>query len=156
MATEDEKGRMIHRLIDLQNQRNRNFPLEQRARDLLAQASVLSEVTGRRLDGDRTSHGKIEGTMPTGANLSVYDRLARRFAKGVDENAITWAEREIELVTKSRPKPKVKFKDRIVYEWEGHHYRAVARTTNTPATTIRRWRELAGRDPLYGREDRAA
>ena len=128
--------------------------LERRAAAVLAQSSVLAEVSAGQVEwqtrgsGDRTAR-------PAGSSSSLHDLVAARLARCATEQdlvvALAWAEGAVEATRRSKPQPQIPFRVRLLTEWEGHHYRAVARTTSTPSSTVRRWREEDGRDPLYGR-----
>jgi len=121
----------------------------------LAQASVLSETAARRTERRTPDAGENHSPGPSGRSSSLFDAIARRIAgcrtDGELEAAVEWAEDAVTAARKARPRPVIPFKTRILVEWEGHHDDAVAKTTNTPRTTIRRWRQEDGRDPLWGR-----
>lgn len=124
------------------------------ARQLLAQASVIAEAPG--VSFIPAGHGQSHGSDPTtGTGGTVHDRVAHRIAGcHTDQDlqaAIDGCRHDIAHVRRARPRPKQKFRDRILVEWEGHHYRAVAQVTNTPPTTIWTWRDRAGLNPLDGK-----
>jgi hypothetical protein len=135
--------------------------LERRLRHVWALASVLAEAPGASYVP--SGHGQLGHREPTtGAGGNLADRLKARLelcgpADGGPVAAsevcrvLRWAEREIEHATRRTLPEGMPFRQRILVEWYGEHYRVVSRATNTAPSTVRRWRKEAGLAPLDGR-----
>lgn len=126
--------------------------LLRRAASLLARASVLAEATAANLQ-PAPDHSSVHvGPGPHGGDVHGHSLIRiRRCRTDRDlEAAIAALEAEIDSVTKARPRPEVPFKVRLVTEWAGHGDAEVARVTNTPRSTVRRWRQQAGLSPATG------
>jgi hypothetical protein len=127
--------------------------LERRVRRVVAVASVMAEAPGVSfIPSGHSDYDHQEPTTGTGGNL--VDRIRRRCESSSTERdllrALDWAEEQIETTKRRTLPPSLPFRQRILIEWAGHHYKAVARVTSTPPTNIRRWREEAGLQPLDG------
>ena len=130
-----------------------NLPPE--ARDLLAKASVVAEAPGVSfIPSGRHEHDTKAPT--TGTGTALLDRMRRRFEEAATPSKlaeeIAWARAELKSMTNAAPKPKWKFKERVLVEWEGHSCEAVAEAEGIHRTTIYRWRRDAGLNPSDGRE----
>ncbi len=136
---------------------------EQRARQLLAEASVIAEASASKPDPSPVHSSKTLSRPPSIAGESTYDELRRRFARceryGGWEEAVKWAEGEMTLIRKGldrRPETPKRFRARLNFEYEGVHYEDVARRENCSVAYVRKIRVEADRDPLRGRLRKAA
>lgn len=137
---------------------NRSADLHAAARQLLARASILAEAKAHNLQ-PAPDNTRVQA-LPPGDTRDTYSQLLRRYQRCNTardlEQFIHAAEQEIESITKAAEKPKIPFKTRILTEWEGHRDTEVAKVTNTPRSTIRRWRQEAGLNPIDGTRQQAA
>lgn len=123
-----------------------------RARMLLAQASVLAEARAANL---QPTPDHATGMVGPGAHGGdVHGRFAAR-VRGCRtdrdlRDVIDELEAEIRAVKHARPRPVLPFKARLLFEWAGHGDAEVAQVTNTPRSTVRRWRAEAGLNPADG------
>jgi peptide subunit release factor 1 (eRF1) len=127
--------------------------LERRVRDVLARASVVAEAPGTSfIPSGHSQHGPREPTTARGGHL--VDQVQRKLAscRTTPEliDALDEAEQRIKDLRQTPPKPKRSFKQVILEDEEGQHYKEVGVRYNTPPTTIRQWRQDAGREPLDG------
>lgn len=123
-----------------------------RARNLLAQASVLAEARAANLQptpdhgsamvGPGSHGGDVFGTFAVRVRGCRTDRDL--------QDVIAELEAEIRSVKHARPRPVLPFKARVLFEWAGHGDAEVAQVTNTPRSTVRRWRQEAGLNPADG------
>lgn len=132
--------------------------LEQRMKELLAQASVLAEASAAGLS-ERTSSGKAGTREPTIGGPSTYDLIVRRFSNARGHTAkleaVYWAERLIADVKRQRRAGMTPAEWRfwIAQEHEGRHYLDVAQSEKISPSYVRKIREEHNRRPLDGLPD---
>jgi hypothetical protein len=124
--------------------------LDDQMRDVLVQLELCSHGTTAALG----LRGDGQGIYPPGERFPPHLAFRRRYERcwthAGRERVLKDAREELERC-RHAPKPSpVSFKQRILTEWEGHHYTEVAKVTNTPALTVYRWRRDAGLVPLTG------
>lgn len=128
------------------------------AASLLARASVLAEATAANLQPapDHSTAHIGPGSHGGDVHGHFLVRIRRCRTDRDLEAAIGALEAEIDSVAKARPRPEIPFKARLVTEWAGHGDAEVAKVTNTPRSTVRRWRQEAGLSAADGTPIRAA
>lgn len=113
---------------------------------------MLAEATAANLQ-PAPDHSRVHvGPGPHGGDVhgQFLIRIRRCRTDRDLEAAIGALEAEIDSIAKARLRPEIPFKARVVTEWAGHGDAEVARVTNTPRTTVRRWRQEAGLSPADG------
>lgn len=129
--------------------------LEQRMKDLLAEASVIAEASAAGLN-EKTSSGKAGTKEPTIAGPSTYDQVRRRFSAAQSdrerEEAIEWAEALIANLKRQRPR-ELTTRQRdywLLVDSQGKDYRDVATEFGLRAETVWKLRSEAGYEPRKG------
>lgn len=132
--------------------------LEQRMKDLLAQASVLAEASAGGL-AEKTSHSKPSDIAPQSSGPSLYDELMHLFkAARTDSqrlNAITEAQTRIKDFKRRRASEETATQQEFwatqgVRYGMGKDYRTVAKETGLSEKQVWKARQKAGVDPRYG------
>jgi hypothetical protein len=131
--------------------------LEQRARKVLAEASVIAEAGGvSYIPSGKHAHESTDPT--TGSGMAVYDYVSDllRAAEGRGPTslrvALGKAERAVKDARKGKPKPVLDTKQMVLSQFGGDHYLKVADIVGLHGTTIWRWRVAAGLRGVDGRE----
>lgn len=130
--------------------------LEDKMRDLLAEASVVAEAKASAMS-QPTSHGKPGSAILASEGPSLYDRLERRFmACATDaekQAAVDWATDEVKKAKRQEPKELTSRQKEywVLVDSQGKDYRDVAASEGLREETVWRMRVEAGYEPRRGR-----
>lgn len=129
-----------------------NPELLHEARQLLARASVLSEVASSPPSLGRSSHSKPDGSRPKGSGWAVFDELGVAIQSCTSdrdlERFVATARLELRRWTNASPNGVVtettrEFRVRVLAEHSHRSIREAAALEHVPAATIQRVREWA-------------
>ena len=130
--------------------------LEQRMKDVLAEASVVAEAKAAAMSSP-TSHGKPGSSILSSEGPALYDRLWRRFSAAQTvrerEEAVAWAEGQVRAAKRQEPRELTAQQEEywILVEAQGRDYRDVAAEFGKRAETVWKMRSDAGFEPRKGR-----